>query len=128
MAISAPIGRYGAGARSSVDPEEFRESLKQFQVAFQDGDDVFMTLHVRGRRQLTRRTLTRRPVGAESLLSRGEAGHLGLGEEPVGDTDARVARRQEPWLLQVYPIGGEHLVGYLAAAVRVGEVGQAVAA
>src|SRR5262249_52776640 len=41
VSISSPF--------SGIDPEEFRESLKQFQVALQDGDHVF--LHGLGRGQ-----------------------------------------------------------------------------
>ena len=56
------------------------------------------------------------------LMSRGEAGHGGLGEGPVGDADARVGGLQHCRLMQVHPRAREHLVGQLAAARRVGEV------
>jgi hypothetical protein len=61
-------------------------------------------------------------------LSRGEAGHGDLGEDPVGDGDARVGGLQHRRLMQADPRVGEHLVGDLAARGRVGEAGEPVAA
>ena len=69
-----------------------------------------------------------RPARDDGLLSRDEAGHGGLGEEPVGDDDARVGGLQHRRLMQVYPCVGEHLVGDLAAAGGVGEAREPVAA
>ena len=66
--------------------------------------------------------------GSTVYLSRDEAGHGGLGDDPVGDADARVGGLQHRRLMQVYPRVGEHLVGHLAAAGRVGEVREPVAA
>jgi len=45
------------------------------------------------------------------LLSRDEAGDGGLGDETVGDADARVGGLHHRRLMQVYPRVGEHLVG-----------------
>jgi hypothetical protein len=73
----------------------------------------------------------RRPVDPsriDGLLSRGEVGDTGLGEDPVGDADARVGGREHRWLMDVYLCVGEHLVGDLAAAGRVGETREALAA
>ena len=74
---------------------------------------------------------TRRPVDVsriDGLLSGDEAGHGGPGEEPVGDADARVGGLHHRRLMHVYPFVGEHLVGQLATAGRVGEVREPVAA
>ena len=61
-------------------------------------------------------------------MSRDEAGHGGLGDDPVGDAGARVGGLHHRRLMQVYPGVGEHLVGQLAAAGRVGEAREPVAA
>ena len=58
----------------------------------------------------------------------GEAGDGGLGEGAVGDDDARIGGLQHRRLMDVHPRVGEHLVGHLAAARRVGEARDAVRA
>jgi DNA-binding response OmpR family regulator len=61
-------------------------------------------------------------------MPRDEAGDDGLGDDPVGDADARVGGLHQRGLLQVDLSGGEHLVGQIPAAGRVGEVHEPVAA
>jgi hypothetical protein len=61
-------------------------------------------------------------------MSRDEAGHDRLGDDPARDADARVGGLQDRRLVQVHPRVGEHLMGQLAAAARVGEAREPVAA
>jgi hypothetical protein len=52
--------------------------------------------------------------GSTAYCPATKAGHGGLGEDPVGDADARVGGLQHRGLMQVDPRLGEHLVGHLA--------------
>jgi len=54
------------GERSSVNPEEFRESLKQFQVALQDDDHLLF--HGLGRGQRARDQVADAGAGGEPEL------------------------------------------------------------
>jgi hypothetical protein len=67
---------------------------------------------------------TRRPDSA----ARHEPRDGGLGEEPMGNADARVGGPHHGRLMDVDPGVGEHLVGQLSGAARVGEAWEAVAA